>query len=77
MGWMSWNQFGPEVSDQLLCEMADAMVASGMKAAGYEYLCIDDLWHGGRNRDGYLFPDPQAISAGHQARSPITCTPKV
>src|SRR3954451_2204261 len=64
MGWMSWNQFGPEVSDQLLREMADAMVTSGMKAAGYEYICIDDLWQGGRNRDGYLFPDPKRFPNG-------------
>jgi alpha-galactosidase len=64
MGWMSWNQFGPEVSDQLLCEMADAMVVSGMKAAGYEYVCIDDLWHGGRTKEGYLFPDAQRFPRG-------------
>jgi alpha-galactosidase len=38
--------------------MADAMLSSGMRAAGYEYLCIDDLWHGGRSADGYLFPHP-------------------
>jgi alpha-galactosidase len=64
MGWMSWNQFGPAVSDRLLCEMADAMVSSGMKAAGYEYLCIDDLWHGGRTRDGSLFPDSKRFPRG-------------
>jgi alpha-galactosidase len=64
MGWMSWNQFGPEVSDQLLSEMADAMVASGMKAAGYEYVCIDDLWHGGRASDGKLFPDSKRFPRG-------------
>ncbi len=67
MGWMSWNQFGPEVSDPLVREMADAMVASGMKAAGYEYLCIDDLWHGGRGRDGKLFPDPKRFPHGIKA----------
>jgi len=64
MGWMSWNQFGAEVSDQLLVEMADAMIASGMKAAGYEYICIDDYWHGGRNRDGFLFPDAKRFPRG-------------
>ena len=44
--------------------MADAMVASGMKAAGYEYICIDDLWHGGRSRAGDLFPDPKRFRRG-------------
>jgi alpha-galactosidase len=64
MGWMSWNQFGPEVSDPLLREMADAIVASGMRAAGYTYVCIDDLWHGGRDRAGNLYPDPRRFPAG-------------
>ncbi len=67
MGWMSWNQFGPEVSDHLLREMADAMVASGMKAAGYTYVCIDDLWQGGRDRAGNLYPDPKRFPAGIKA----------
>ena len=30
MGWNSWNKFGCNVSEQLLMEAADAMVASGM-----------------------------------------------
>ena len=34
MGWNSWNKFGCDVSEQLLMEAADAMVASGMKDAG-------------------------------------------
>jgi alpha-galactosidase len=67
MGWMSWNQFGPDVSDALVREMADAMVTSGMKAAGYTYLCIDDLWQGGRNRAGSLYPDPKRFPAGIEA----------
>ncbi len=67
MGWMSWNQFGPEVSDPLVREMADAMVTSGMKAAGYEYLCIDDLWHGGRGMDGTLYPDAKRFPHGIKA----------
>jgi hypothetical protein len=29
MGWNSWNKFGCNVSEQLLMEAADAMVASG------------------------------------------------
>jgi alpha-galactosidase len=67
MGWMSWNQFGPEVSDPLLREMADTMVATGMKAAGYEYICIDDLWQGGRDRAGNLYPDPKRFPSGIKA----------
>ena len=35
MGWNSWNKFGCNVSDELVRGMADAMVKSGMKNAGY------------------------------------------
>ena len=44
MGWNSWNKFGCNVSESLMREMADAMVESGMKDAGYEYIVIDDCW---------------------------------
>ena len=67
MGWMSWNQFGPEVSDALVREMAGAMVASGMKDAGYTYVCIDDLWQGGRDGAGNLYPDAKRFPAGIKA----------
>jgi alpha-galactosidase len=50
MGWNSWNKFGCDVSEQLIRETADAMVANGMKDAGYQYINIDDCWHG--QRDG-------------------------
>jgi alpha-galactosidase len=67
MGWMSWNQFGPEISETLLREMADTMVSTGMQKAGYRYLCIDDLWQGGRGRDGRLFPEPKRFPNGIKA----------
>ena len=44
MGWNSWNKFGCNVSENLIMGMADAMVSSGMKDAGYEYIVIDDCW---------------------------------
>ena len=39
-------------------EMADAMVASGMKNAGYEYIVIDDCWQVGRDNKGKIVVDP-------------------
>ena len=44
MGWNSWNKFGCNVSEDLIRQMADAMVKSGMKDAGYQYVVIDDCW---------------------------------
>ncbi len=48
MGWNSWNNFGTEIDEQLIREMTDALVASGMKDAGYQYVCLDDGWQGKR-----------------------------
>src|SRR3954462_2439953 len=44
MGWNSWNSFGCSVSESLIRGMADAVVSSGLKQAGYQYLVIDDCW---------------------------------
>ena len=44
MGWNSWNKFGCNVSEKLIMDMADKMVETGMKDAGYEYVVIDDCW---------------------------------
>jgi alpha-galactosidase len=44
MGWNSWNHFGCDINEDIIKKMADAMVSSGMKAAGYKYIVIDDCW---------------------------------
>jgi alpha-galactosidase len=58
MGWNSWNFFEEKTSEQLLKEIADAMVSNGMAASGYQYIIIDDYWVGGRDIHNKLFPDP-------------------
>src|SRR5690348_4930312 len=54
MGWNSWNHFACNVSASLIERQADAMVASGMKAAGYRYVIIDDCWQVGRDANGNI-----------------------
>jgi alpha-galactosidase len=44
MGWNDWNTFGCNISDALIRQTADVMVSSGMAAAGYQYVNIDDCW---------------------------------
>lgn len=60
MGWNSWNKFKENINDQLIREIADAMVSSGMRDAGYEYINIDDFWEA-ENRDslGNIQSDPE------------------
>ncbi len=66
MGWNSWNKFRNQVSDKLVRQIADAMVRSGMRDAGYVYLNIDDTWEAGRDSAGNIqtndrFPDMKAM----------------
>jgi len=67
MGWNSWNKFGCNINEQLMREMADAMITTGMKDAGYQYLNIDDCWHGARDANGFIQPDPQRFPSGIKA----------
>jgi alpha-galactosidase len=67
MGWNSWNKFGCDVSEQLIKETADAMVASGMKDAGYQYVVIDDCWQVDRDAQGNIIADPQRFPSGMKA----------
>jgi alpha-galactosidase len=67
MGWNSWNKFACDVNEQLIREMADAMVTSGMKDAGYVYLVIDDCWQIDRDAQGNILPDPQRFPSGMKA----------
>ena len=67
LGWNSWNKFGCNVSDELIRGMADAMVKSGMKEAGYQYVVIDDCWQVSRDADGNIQPDPQRFPNGMKA----------
>ena len=67
MGWNSWNHFGCDVSESLIRETADAMVSSGMRAAGYHYVVIDDCWQVSRDASGTIVADPQRFPHGIKA----------
>lgn len=64
MGWNSWNKFGCNVSEKLVMQMADEMVETGMKDAGYQYIVIDDCWQVGRDSLGFIMPDPDRFPHG-------------
>jgi len=67
MGWNSWNRFADDIDDKTVRAIADAMVSSGMKQAGYQYVNLDDTWEGERDADGNItsnnkFPDMKALA---------------
>ncbi len=57
MGWNSWNHFAGKIDDAGVRAQADAMVASGMRDAGYTYVNIDDTWQGARDAKGEVHPN--------------------
>ena len=69
MGWNSWNHFRCEaLNEDVVKAAADAMVASGMRAAGYTYVVVDDCWQApGRDAEGRLQAHPQKFRSGIKA----------
>ncbi|MBR4084549.1 MAG: glycoside hydrolase family 27 protein [Lachnospiraceae bacterium] len=68
LGWNSWNTFTWDISEKLIMETADALVANGYLEAGYEYLVIDDCWSlKERDEQGNLVPDPKKFPHGMKA----------
>jgi len=47
MGWNSWNWHGKkEINENVVRETIDAMVSTGLRDAGYNYIVIDGGWRG-------------------------------
>ena len=64
MGWSSWNTFALNISEKIIEGQADAMVKTGLKAAGYEYINIDDGFWNGRGKDGQLIINRERFPNG-------------
>jgi len=68
MGWNSWNTFATNIDEKLVKETADIMVSSGLAAAGYNYIVLDDGWMTKeRDANGDLVPDPAKFPNGMKA----------
>lgn len=67
MGFNTWNKFQCDVSEDLVKEMADAIVSSGMKDVGYQFVVIDDCWQVSRDENGRIVPDPKRFPNGMKA----------
>ena len=59
MGWSSWNSFSNSVDSNVIIQETDALVASGMKQSGYQYINIDEgWWSGERDQNGSIIVNP-------------------
>jgi alpha-galactosidase len=64
MGWNSWNKYACNISEELIKRQADAMVSSGLRDAGYQYINIDDCWQVSRDSNGNIVADPVRFPSG-------------
>jgi alpha-galactosidase len=67
MGWNSWNQFACDIDEDLVRQTAEAMVSSGMRDVGYEYVNLDDCWQVDRDVEGRIVVDPDRFPKGMKA----------
>ncbi len=69
MGWSSWNNFHVAINEEVIKGQADFMISSGMAAAGYSYVNIDDGFFGGRDSNGDLLVHKERFPNGMKAVS--------
>ncbi len=68
MGWNSWNTFGDNISEKMVCDMADKIVELGLRDVGYEYVVIDDCWSLlQRDENDRIVADPEKFPNGMRA----------
>lgn len=67
MGWNSWNYFKCGINEKVIMSVADAIVNSGMKESGYQYIIIDDCWAYDRDSEGNIIADPDRFPSGISA----------
>ncbi|MDR0937786.1 MAG: alpha-galactosidase [Mediterranea sp.] len=64
MGWSSWNTYRVNINQQLIEKQADALVAQGLKEAGYLYINVDDGFFGHRDATGEMHAHPTRFPNG-------------
>ena len=68
MGFNTWNTFQTKINEDMLRDMVDVYVSSGMRDAGYQYFVLDDGWMAmERDKNGNLVADPVKFPHGMKA----------
>jgi alpha-galactosidase len=66
MGWNSWNHYHCSVNEAILRNISKLFQATGVAAAGYAYVNIDDCWQAQlRDNNGTLQPDSRIFPSGN------------
>jgi hypothetical protein len=75
LGWSTWNLLGCAVNETIVKEMADAMVSSGLRDAGWRWIMLDDCWSKCEKKDPHNDNACVDISAARDAQGNILADP--
>ncbi|KAJ6586878.1 glycoside hydrolase [Mycena vulgaris] len=66
LGWNSWNAYGCSINEAKVLAAANQFVSLGLKAAGYQYINIDDCWPltARNSTTKQIVPDPTKFPNG-------------
>ena len=64
MGYNSWYDVMDTIDEKVIRETADAMVSTGLAAAGYNYINLDDCWAERNATTGKIMADPRKWTDG-------------
>lgn len=65
LGYSTWNRWLSGINESLVLELADALVSTGLRSAGYEFLNLDaGVWLHSRDAAGNLQADPAKFPSG-------------
>ena len=67
LGTNTWNFYHCNIDENTVKAIVDAIAGGPLKAAGYEYVNIDDCWQVERRPDGTIQPDPVRFPSGMKA----------
>ncbi|CAF2944049.1 unnamed protein product [Rotaria sp. Silwood2] len=67
MGWNSWYNFWCNYTEKMIQQTVDIILDSGLAAAGYEYINLDDCWQISRDANGTIQADPKTFPSGMPA----------
>ena len=64
MGWNTWNKFACKIEEKLIRDSIDALVNTGLKDLGYNYMNLDDCWQIKRDENKTIVPDADKFPSG-------------
>jgi alpha-galactosidase len=68
MGWNGWNKFQCDgLNEDIVKQVTASMVTNGMRAAGYQYINLDDCWQSSRDNNGTIVADIDKFPSGIKA----------